>query len=312
MKYLITGAHGLLGTEIMRLDNTISAPKRNVLDLVNQRDVNEYFKRNHNKFDSVIHLAAKVGGVKANTDYVADFFRDNTQMNINIVDACHKYDKKLVTILSTCIYPARKYINYPLTEEQLHYGPPHESNFGYSYAKRMLDVMTRAYRQQYQSKFITAIPNNLYGLNDNYNITSGHVIPSLIRKFYEAKISNKKEVVVWGSGMPQREFTFARDAAKIIMWLANNYSGDTPVNIGNTSQITIKDLAYMICDAVNYNGKIIFDKTMPDGQIKKPSSNGKLVNINCPIKYTPLVDGIKETVQHFEQKYPVLRGVKND
>ena len=161
---------------------------------------------------------------------------------MNVLRMAFKNQSKLVSVLSTCIYPDATYVKYPLTEDQLHMGPPHQSNFGYAYAKRMLEVQSRAYRQQHGCNFISVIPNNLYGINDNYNLDSGHVIPALIRKFHEAKIFGYDHVDIWGSGTPLREFTFAHDAAKIILWLAENYDGAEPVNIGNPEQISIEKL----------------------------------------------------------------------
>jgi len=305
MKICVTGFTGLLGSEISNLVEDsllINSQKCNLLE-------NDFYGHLEPKPDAVIHCAAKVGGVKANTEFVSDFFEENMKMNSNVMRACKKRKIKLVSVLSTCIYPDEKYVTYPLTEEQLHNGPPHYSNFGYAYAKRMLDVQTRAYRQQYNCNFITVIPNNLYGLNDNFDLNSGHVIPSLIRKFYQAKIEDKKSVEVWGSGNPLREFTFARDAAKIILWLTENYDGESPINIGNTEEISIKELSELISKIIGYKGDIIFDKSKPDGQYRKPSSNKKLLSLGWNGKYTQLEQGLNETIRYFELKYPNLRGI---
>jgi GDP-L-fucose synthase len=247
--------------------------------------------------------------VKANTDYVADFFDDNVKMNMNVLDACRERNLKLVSVLSTCIYPDAPYVKYPLTEDQLHMGPPHHSNFGYAYAKRMLEVQSHAYRQQHGCNFISVIPNNLYGPNDNYDLNSGHVIPALIRKFHEAIVSKKREVIIWGSGKPLREFTFARDAASIILWLAQNYDGELPVNIGNPQQVSIENLALTISGEMNYQGTIRFDTSKPDGQFKKPSSNEYLRSLGWKGEYTSLREGLKETIKSFRSRYPNVRGV---
>jgi GDP-L-fucose synthase len=157
---------------------------------------------------NVIHLAAKVGGVKANTDEIVDFYMINSTLNQTLLNTCSLAKaNKVVSLLSTCIYPDAPYVSYPLTEDQLHLGPPHESNFGYAYAKRMVDVMSRAYRQQYGCNFITAIPNNLYGENDNFDLENSHVIPAIIRKVWEAKINKEPSIVCWGDGSPLREYT---------------------------------------------------------------------------------------------------------
>jgi len=302
---LVTGASGLLGSEILALSpGSVGLSSK-------ECDLTEGFQlRLHAPYDAVIHCAAKVGGVKANTDYVADFFDDNVKMNMNVLNTCRDKNLKLVSVLSTCIYPDAPYVKYPLTEDQLHMGPPHQSNFGYAYAKRMLEVQSRAYRQQHGCNFISVIPNNLYGVNDNYDLESGHVIPALIRKFHEAKIFGYKNVDIWGSGKPIREFTFARDAANIILWLAENYDGAEPVNIGNPEQISIMALAHMIAEEIGYNGGGNFDTTKPDGQYEKPSSNEKLKSLGWEGRYTPLRDGLRETIKLFQHRYPSVRGVK--
>lgn len=307
MHVLITGGTGLLGEEIFSFCDTACSLSSADIDLTKENIDSFLSKR---CYDVVIHCAAKVGGVSANTKFVADFFDDNMKINMNVVESCKKHNVKLVSVLSTCIYPAQEYVTYPITENQLHNGPPHPSNFGYAYAKRMLEVQTRAYRNQYQCNFINVIPNNLYGPHDNYDSLNGHVIPSLIKRFYEAKIRNDRYVVVWGDGKPEREFTFAKDAASIILWLAKNYDGTMPVNIGNTEQTTIYELAYLISEIVGYTGEIKFDKTFPNGQLKKPTSNEFLRKLGYDFKYTSLKDGLKETVSFFEENYPNLRGIK--
>lgn len=306
--FTITGSTGLLGSEILSLSPESIGLTSKDCDLTESNHA--ILTLEDGRVDAVIHCAARVGGVKANTDYVADFFDDNVKMNMNVLDACRERSLKLVSVLSTCIYPDAPYVKYPLTEDQLHMGPPHPSNFGYAYAKRMLEVQSRAYRQQFGCNFISVIPNNLYGINDNYDLSSGHVIPALIRKFHEAKIFGHDHVDIWGSGKPRREFTFARDAAEIIIWLAENYNGAEPVNIGNPEQISIEDLAHMISEEIGYNGRVIFDKSKPDGQYEKPSSNEKLKTLGWKGEYTPLQEGIQETIKSFQSRYPLIRVVK--
>jgi GDP-L-fucose synthase len=306
MKSIVTGASGLLGSEILKLSPDSAGLSSKDCDLT---DASQLQLNPNGEYDTVIHCAARVGGVKANTDYVADFFDDNVRMNMNVLNECKEKGLKLVSVLSTCIYPDEEYVKYPLTEEQLHLGPPHTSNFGYAYAKRMLEVQSRAYRQQFGCNFISTIPNNLYGPNDNYDLNSGHVIPSLIRKFYEAKIFGYDRVDVWGSGKPLREFTYARDAAEIILWLAENYDGEKPVNIGNPEQVSIMTLAQMIAEEIGYEGGGNFDQTKPDGQYQKPSSNEKLRSLGWKGEYTPLHIGLKETINSFKARYPNVRGV---
>jgi len=304
---LVTGSKGLLGSEIVSLDNSAIGISSRDCDLIESNHA--ILTLEDDQVDTIIHCAARVGGVKANTDYVADFFDDNVKINMNVLEACRAKKLKLVSVLSTCIYPDASYVTYPLTEDQLHLGPPHSSNFGYAYAKRMLEVQSRAYRQQYGCNFISVIPNNLYGPNDNYDLNNGHVIPALIRKFYEAKIHKHTHVEIWGSGNPLREFTFARDAAEIILWLAENYDGEEPVNIGNPAQISIMSLAHMISEEIGYEGEINFNKSKPDGQYQKPSSNKKLRSLGWNGEYTSLRVGLHETINLFKERYPNVRGV---
>ena len=307
MKFLVTGGTGLLGSEIIREKPESISLNSKDCDLTESNHA--ILTLEEGRIDTVIHCAAKVGGVKANIDYVADFFDDNIKMNMNVLNACRDKGLKLVSVLSTCVYPDAPYVKYPLTEEQFHMGPPHSSNFGYAYAKRMLEVQSRAYRQQFGCNFVSVIPNNLYGPNDNYDLNCSHVIPALIRKFYEAKIYGYDHVDVWGSGKPIREFTFARDAAKIILWLAENYDGSEPVNIGNPEQISIMSLVHMIAEEVGYEGGGNFDRSMPDGQYEKPSSNVKLRSLGWDGEYTPLREGIRKTIKTFMPRYPNIRGI---
>jgi GDP-L-fucose synthase len=304
---LVTGSTGLLGSEIIALSPGAIGFNSKECDLTESNHA--ILTLEEGRVDTVIHCAARVGGVKANIDYVADFFDENVKMNMNVLDACRERNFKLVSVLSTCIYPDAPYVKYPLTEDQLHMGPPHPSNFGYAYSKRMLEVQGRAYNKQHGCNFISVIPNNLYGVNDNYDLNSGHVIPALIRKFHEAKTFGYKSVDIWGSGRPLREFTFARDAAKIILWLAENYDGADPVNIGNPEQVSIETLACMIAEEVGYEGGGNFDRSKPDGQFEKPSSNEKLRSLGWKGEYTPLRMGLRETIKSFQDRYPHVRGV---
>ena len=162
-----------------------------------------------------------MGGLKANLNNLGSFYYENIIINSNVLEASRKFNvKKVVSLLSTCVYPDK--ITYPLTEEQIHNGKPHDSNYGYAYAKRMLDVQSQAYRDQYGCNFITAIPNNLFGENDNFDLENSHLIPAIIRKVHEAKMNNS-DIILWGDGSPLREFTYSKDLAKIILFLLNNY-----------------------------------------------------------------------------------------
>ena len=272
----------------------------------------EFYDLSYNVKDKqVIHLAARVGGVKANTDYVADFYCENSHLNQKVLDHAYRGGaKKVVSLLSTCVYPDAPYIQYPLTEDQLHLGPPHESNFGYAYAKRMVDVMSRAYRQQHGCNFITAIPNNLYGENDNFHLKDSHVIPAIIRKVWEAKINKVDYVECWGDGSPMREFTYSKDISKILIFLLKNYDSPEPINIGNTEEYSIKDVAEIICKLLEYNGDILWQTDKPSGQHRKPSSNQKLLDLGWKKEdYTSLEKGLKKTCEWFKINYPNIRGI---
>lgn len=307
---LVTGGNGLLGSAFNNILPNALYPTKWQLDCSNRVHTKDYLFKN--KIDTVIHLAAKVGGVKANTEQVSNFYQQNSRINNSLIEACvENRTEKLVCCLSTCIYPDEKYANYPLTEEQLHLGPPHESNFGYAYAKRMVDVQVRAVRQQYGLNYISVIPNNLYGEHDNFDLDNGHVLPALIRKIWEAKINNRPHFEVWGDGEVFREFTYAEDAAKAILFCLENYNDDSPINIGNTEEYLLKDVIMMIKKQLNYSGEIVFDSSKPKGQMRKPSSNQKLLDLGWKKEwYTPIEKGLKNTCEWFISNYPDVRGVR--
>ena len=249
-------------------------------------------------------MAARVGGVKANTDYIGEFYTDNIRMNTNLLRACSNSNvKKAVSMLSTCVFPNNA--NYPLTEDQLHNGEPHISNYGYAYAKRMLEVQSRTYRQQHGHNYICVIPNNLYGENDNYDLENGHVIPALMRRIWEAKLSNNPSVEVWGDGEPLREFTNSNDISNILIFLLQNYNSPMPINIGNTNETSIKSVVNMLCEFLEYDGKIVWNTDKPQGQFRKPSSNRSLLELGWDSsKYTDLRKGLKQSCEWFKMSYP--------
>lgn len=315
MSFLITGGTGMVGNAFKHILPSARYPNRAELDLTNSDSTNNFLNNgnydNGPKYDAIIHLAARVGGVKSNSSYMADFYTENMEINNNLLKyACFNDIPKVISLLSTCVYPDTPYVTYPLTEDQLHMGPPHHSNFGYAYAKRMVDVMSRAYRQQYGCNFITAIPNNLYGENDNFDLENSHVIPALMRKIWEAKINNRSSVEVWGDGSPLREFTYSLDVAKILIFLLENYDEPDPINIGNTEEYSIKEIVQMLCDELEYDGKIDWNITKPNGQLRKPSSNKKLLDLGWKEEeYTPFKEGLKKTCEWFKMNYPNVRGV---
>jgi GDP-L-fucose synthase len=302
MSRIITGSRGLIGSQF----EGIGLHSGNS-DLTNQENVEWHFMmiNNRTEIDSVIHTAAKVGGVGANMKYKGEFFYDNIMMNTNIIETCRQYNvKNLVVFLSTCIFPDE--VEYPLTESKIHLGPPHTSNDAYAYAKRMADIQIRAYREQYGLNYKSVIPTNVYGINDNFDIENGHVIPSLIHKCYLAR-ENKTPLEIWGSGKPLREFIYNKDVAKLTEWVLDNYNESEPIILSTSEEISIKDVVGIIVELMNFKGEINFNTDKPDGQFRKPSDNSKIKNYLPDFKFTPLYDGLKETIEWFENNYPNVR-----
>ena len=312
---LVTGASGMLGVALVNhlaeVGEAYLPLSSKDLDLRDYDATKQVFASH--KPNTVFHLAAKVGGVRANMDAPGDFYRDNILINTSVMDACLLADTgKIVSVLSTCVYPDEKWVKYPLTEEQLHVGPPHDSNFGYAFSKRMLEVQSRAYRRQHGLKSVCVIPNNLFGEHDNFAEGQSHVIPALIRKVWEAKIRNQSSITVWGDGKPLREFTYSKDVAKILRVIELEYDDETPVNIGCTQERSIESIVKMICDLLEYDGKIVYDVSMPTGQNRKPSSNSLLLSSTSwkDVDYTPFEIALSNTCEWFRLQYPKVRGIE--
>jgi GDP-L-fucose synthase len=228
-------------------------------------------------------------------------------MNTNILNEALKARiPKFLSLLSTCIYPDDPV--YPLTEEQIHNGKPHKSNYGYAYAKRMIEVQTRAIRQQYDLKYITAIPNNIYGENDNFDLDNSHVIPAIIRKIHESK-SNNTVPKFWGNGSPIREFTYSADIARALLWMIEHYDDEKPLNIGSVNQYSISDIVEIIKSLMGVEAmNVVWDSSLPSGQYKKPSCNKKFLKINPSFKYTDIKLGLQKTIDWYNKTYPNIRG----
>lgn len=308
-RLLITGANGLVGSQFT---GDVIAITSKVGDLRESKVVDSiidfYTDKERQKeyaVDKIIHCAAKVGGVGGNMKYKGEFFYDNIMINTNIIESARKHGvKKLVAFLSTCVFPND--VEYPLTESKIHLGAPHFSNDAYAYAKRMAEVQIRAYREQYGLNYTSVIPTNIYGPNDNFDIENGHVIPSLIHKCYMAR-ENNTDLVIWGSGKPLREFIYSKDVAELALWVLENYNEPEPIILSTSEEISIKDVVSVIVEAMNFKGNVIFDKTKPDGQFRKPSDNSKLMSYLPDFKFTPFDVGIKETVEWFEKNYPNIK-----
>lgn len=292
-KIFVAGHRGMVGSAIVNdlkskgYTNIITRTSSE-LNLINQDKVAEFFEIE--KPEYVFLAAAKVGGIIANNTYRADFIYENILIQSNVIHHSYKSGvKKLLFLGSTCIYP--KLAPQPLKEDYLLTGLLEETNEPYAIAKISGIKMCDAYRYQYGCNFISVMPTNLYGFNDNYDLENSHVLPALIRKFHEAKINNSDNVVVWGTGTPLREFLHATDMANACVYLMEHYNEKGFVNIGTGVEISIKDLAYLIKDIVGFEGAIVFDESKPNGTPRKLTDITKLTNLGW--KYSiELRDGI--------------------
>ena len=303
-KTLVTGAGGLVGYSIRQLNpNNFVYITRKDVDLTDFAKTKKIFEEI--KPDYVIHLAAEVAGIGGNLIHSGEFFRKNIMINVNVLEAARLINTdKLISFMSTCVFPDP--CTYPLNEKDIHKGPPHPSNFGYAYAKRMLEVQSNAYRKEWGCNYIVAIPTNIYGENDFWNLEDGHVVPSLIHKCFLAKKDNKN-LEVWGGGKPLREFVYSKDIAKLILWAMEKYNEDTPIILTNGEEKSIKELVELVVKEMDFKGKVIFDTTKPEGQFRKPSDTSKLRKYLPDFKFTPLEVGIKNTVEWFIKNYPNIR-----
>lgn len=303
-KIYIAGHRGMVGSAIYRklekegYTNLITRTSAE-LDLRDQKAVKEFFTTE--KPDYVFLAAAKVGGIVANNTYRADFLYENLAIQNNVIHQSYKNGvKKLMFLGSSCIYP--KLAPQPLKEEYLLTGLLEETNEPYAIAKIAGIKMCDAYRDQYGCNFISVMPTNLYGYNDNYHPQNSHVLPALIRKFHEAKTNGTPEVVVWGSGSPMREFLFADDLANACYFLMENYSEPHLINIGTGVDLTIKDLALLIKKVVGFEGELTFDSTKPDGTPRKLMDVTKLHQLGWKHQIE-LEEGIRLAYQDFLSKH---------
>ena len=297
-KLLVTGGRGLVGSAI---DADVKLGRE--WDLTNSAVAASVFERH--KPTHVIHCAGKVGGLGGNIKYKGEYLYDNVMINTNVIESARLSGvTNLVSFLSTCVFPDK--VTYPLTEDQIHNGFPHNSNYPYAYAKRLADIQIRAYREQYGLKYTSVIPTNIYGPNDNFSLEHGHVVPMLLHKMYLA-IQNKTDLRVWGTGKPLREFIYSKDVAELAKWAVESYDEEEPIIFTTSEEISIKDLVGLIAEEFNYKGNIIFETDKPDGQFRKPSSNEKLKRYLPDFKYTPIEEGIRETVKWFIENYDNAR-----
>lgn len=302
-KIYVAGHRGMVGSAILRklqelgYENIITRTSGE-LDLRDQQAVKEFFELE--KPDYVFLAAAKVGGIMANNTYRADFIYENLAIQNNVIHFSHENEvKKLMFLGSSCIYP--KMAPQPLKEDFLLTGPLEYTNEPYAIAKIAGIKMVESYRLQYGDNYISVMPTNLYGINDNYHPENSHVLPALIRKFHEAKMNNAASVSIWGSGKPLREFMYADDLADACVFLMENYDEEQFVNIGVGEDISIKDLALLIKEVVGFEGELEFDNSKPDGTPRKLMDVGKLKGLGWLPK-TSLKEGIALAYEDFKQK----------
>lgn len=299
-KIYVAGHRGLVGSAIVRrlknesFENLVVRTSKE-LDLRDKDQVDQFFE--NEKPEYVFLAAAKVGGIVANNEYPADFIRDNLLIQTNIIDAAYRNGvKKLLFLGSTCIYP--KFAEQPLKEEYLLTGELEPTNEPYAIAKIAGIKMCESYNRQYGTKYISVMPTNLYGPNDNFDLHTSHVLPALIRKFHEAKEGNISHVEVWGTGSPKREFLYSDDLADACVYLMNNYEGNEIVNVGVGEDISIKELAQKVKEVVGYEGEIQFDTSKPDGTPRKLVDVTKLNSLGWKAN-TSLENGLEKAYHWF-------------
>ena len=299
-KIYVAGHRGLVGSAIVRrlkaegYDNLLTATSKE-LDLREQAAVREFFERERPEY--VFLAAAKVGGILANNTWPADFIYQNLMIEANVIESARLSGvEKLLFLGSTCIYP--KLAEQPLKEEYLLSGPLEPTNEWYAVAKIAGIKLCQAYQRQYGCKFISAMPTNLYGPEDNFDLESSHVMPALIRKFHEAKVNGEPSVTVWGSGKPLREFLHVDDCAAACLYLMDHYDGEDIVNIGVGEDLSIADLAALVKQVVGYEGEIIYDASKPDGTPRKLVDVTRINGLGWRAGIS-LEDGVRETYEWF-------------
>jgi len=299
-RIFVAGHNGMVGSSIVRLlkkegFSNIITLSRTELDLIDQQQVNSFFERVKPEF--VFLAAARVGGIKANNDFRADFIYQNLMIQTNIIHASYKNNvKKLLFLGSSCIYP--KLCEQPIKEEYLLSGYLEETNDAYAIAKIAGIKMCQDYNKQYSTNFISLMPTNLYGPNDNYDLNNSHVLPALIRKFHEAKVNNQDSVEIWGTGLAKREFLHVDDLSDACLFLMKNYNSSEVINIGTGKDLSISELAFLIKKVIGFQGDIHFNTNMMDGTPRKVLDISKLNNLGWSHKIS-LSQGIQNTYELF-------------
>jgi GDP-L-fucose synthase len=295
----VAGHRGMVGSAIVRRleseDCDLLVADRKNVDLTDQIAVRQWVARELP--DVIVLAAAKVGGILANSQQPVDFLLDNLSIEVNVFDAAHRNEvPRLLFLGSSCIYP--KFADQPIVESSLLTGSLEPTNEWYALAKIAGIKLAQAFRQQYGYDYISAMPTNLYGPGDNFDLQKSHVLPALIRKIHEAKLANANEVMIWGSGTPRREFLHVDDCADACLHLLNSYSGSEHVNIGFGEDLTILELAELVCEIVGYRGKIVCDSSKPDGTPRKLMSIAKIRGLGWAPKIA-LRDGVEDTYRWY-------------
>lgn len=303
MSILVLGASGLVGSatlkELQKQKRPAIGASRADVDLLNRQDTFEFIRKV--KPDIVIDAAAKVGGIGANDKFPVNFLSENLQIQTNLIDACHEFKvEKFIFLGSSCIYPRN--CPQPIQEDALLTGILEPTNSAYAIAKIAGLELIKSYRKQYKYKWITVMPTNLYGPRDNFDLENSHVLPALIRKFVEAKRNNVESVILWGTGSAVREFLFVEDLARAIIFCSDNYDSDDHINIGTGAGISIKELAEKIAKLTNFQGRILWDSSKPDGMPRKVLNINKITKLGWRPNVA-LDDGILKTIAWYEESH---------
>jgi GDP-L-fucose synthase len=303
MSILVLGASGLVGSatlkELQKQNKPAIGASRADVDLLNRQDTFEFIRKV--KPDMVVDAAAKVGGIGANDKFPVNFLSENLQIQTNLIDACHEFKvEKFIFLGSSCIYPRN--CPQPIQEDALLTGILEPTNSAYAIAKIAGLELIKSYRKQYKYKWITVMPTNLYGPRDNFDLENSHVLPALIRKFVEAKRNNVESVMLWGTGSAVREFLFVEDLARAIIFCSDNYDSDDHINIGTGVGISIKELAEKIAKLTNFQGRILWDSSKPDGMPRKVLNIDKITKLGWRPNVA-LDDGILKTIAWYEESH---------
>lgn len=300
MKIYVAGHNGLVGSALVRRIesdhvHTWVGRSREELDLFDLPSVREFVRAE--RPDAIVIAAAHVGGIGANSTFPVEFLADNLKIELNLMEASHETGvRRLLFLGSSCVYP--KYASQPIREKELMSGALEDTNAPYALAKIAGVKLVESYRRQYNHDWVSAMPCNLYGENDNFDLSTGHVLPSLIRRFHEAKLSAESAVTLWGSGNPMREFLFADDAADAILFLLENYSDALHINVGSGQEVSIKELALIVARVVGFEGTVFWDRTKPDGTPRKLLDSSRLKQLGWEAS-TSLTQGIRHTYKWY-------------